>query len=161
MRDLAIQRQKKGSILKITSWALYYKNECTKLVDDITKLLDGLEKLFPAPAEQERLVRQDVEATAKEDAELTTLETVADGIDNPVQSTAKAMVKETRNSRVYRKMVTLEKGRVLNGDSYSEAVLDKDFSGIPPTSKLFEDVRTEGEARVQNGDRYGGKDFWD
>jgi hypothetical protein len=68
---------------------------------------------------------------------------------------------ETRNSRVYGKIVALEKRRALNGDSYSDAVLDKDFSGIPPTSKLFEDLRTEGEARVQNEDRYGGKDFFD
>jgi hypothetical protein len=39
--------------------------------------------------------------------------------------------------------------------------MDKDFSGLPRTSKLFEDIRTEGEARVQNGDKYGDKDFWD
>ncbi len=59
MRELAIKRQKRSNILKITLWALYRKSEFKSLIEGISSLIDNIEKIFPAPQAQVTLVRQE------------------------------------------------------------------------------------------------------
>jgi hypothetical protein len=82
-------------------------------------------------------------------------------VDPLLQSTARAEIDERRAGHVYKNVVTVEKGKVLNGNSWSEAVMSQDLAGVPSFSHVFDGIRTESEAKVQNGERFGGKDFWD
>jgi hypothetical protein len=161
MRGLALKRQKKANLLKLTRWALYHVGEFTKLVENITKLLAGLERLFPAPVQQPNLVREEVAIAAPEEQDLHVLENISRGVDPLLQSTARAEIEERRVGQVYKNVMTVEKGKVLNGNSWSEAVMSQDLTGVPSFSHVFDGIRTEGEAKVQNGERFGGKDFWD
>jgi Prion-inhibition and propagation len=123
MRDLAMKCQKKASLLKLTSWALYHGEEFMKLVENITKLLDGLERLFPAPNRQQNLIREEVAIAASEEQDLHVLDSISRGVDPLLQSTARAEIDERRAGHVYKNVVTVEKGKVLNGNSWSEAVM--------------------------------------
>jgi Prion-inhibition and propagation len=161
MRELALKRQKKGSILKLASWALYHGEEFTKLVDDISKLLDGLEKIFPAAARQQTLVRQAIAIAAPEEQNLHILENISDGVDKLLQTTTRVEIENGQKGHVYKNVVTFEKGKVLNGNSWSDAALGQDLAAVPSFLHVFEGIRTEGEAKVQNGEKFGGKDFWD
>ena len=49
MRELAIKRQKRSNILKITQWAFYRKSEFESLIKGISLLIDNIEKIFFAP----------------------------------------------------------------------------------------------------------------
>lgn len=60
MKELAMKRQKGSWFLKLTSWAVYYRAEFRHLLDNITSLIDNIEKLFPAPQAQITLVRQEM-----------------------------------------------------------------------------------------------------
>jgi hypothetical protein len=52
MRELAIRRQTRNSVLKTASWALYHRSEFKELIESITSLIDNIETLFPAPQSQ-------------------------------------------------------------------------------------------------------------
>ncbi|KAL5312970.1 hypothetical protein ACEPPN_019396 [Leptodophora sp. 'Broadleaf-Isolate-01'] len=59
MKGLVIQRQKKGRFLKLTSWALYHRSTLKDLLEQIVSFLDEIEKIFPAPQAQTKLVQQE------------------------------------------------------------------------------------------------------
>ena len=88
IRELAIKRQKRSNILKITQWALYRKPEFKSLIEGIFLLISNIEKIFPAPQAQVTLVRQ--KATEFHDREaLELVQSAAEGIDNLLQNAAK------------------------------------------------------------------------
>ena len=60
MRELTIKRQNGSTFLKTTSWAIYHRSELKQLIEEIIVLIDNLEKLFPAAADQVRLAKQEV-----------------------------------------------------------------------------------------------------
>jgi hypothetical protein len=56
MRELAMKQQNDSTFLKTTSWTIYHRSELKQLI----MLIDNLEKLFPAAADQVRLAKQEV-----------------------------------------------------------------------------------------------------
>lgn len=82
MRSLAVARQGKGKkgavgLARKTKWALYEKGRFKELIEDVTDLVDGLEKILPVEREtQDRLCREEA-ATMSADADLPFLEEVA------------------------------------------------------------------------------------
>ena len=154
MRDLAIKRQKGTSLLKLTSWAVYDWAEFNKLIDSITKLVDGLQALFPAPkAEEKRLVDEEVDAV-KDEQDLKILEKVAGNTDTLFRTTAAA----ARTGHFYMNTEATENAKMFNGNSYG-----KDWVGNKgaQSAHVFDGVKASGSAMVQNGDRHGEKDFFD
>jgi hypothetical protein len=152
MRDLAIKRQKGTGLLKKTSWALYHNSEFSKLIEDITTLIDNLENLFPAPASQLELVKQEA-AEMKDKQKLQLVENAADGVDELLH----AVAKEARTGHQYLNVVVVGQAKALNGD-----VFGSDWKGkAMGTSHTYDGVRVEGNAKVLNGNKYGGKDFFD
>jgi hypothetical protein len=116
MRDLAIKRQKGASLLKLTSWAVYDGAEFNKLIDSITKLVDGLEALFPAPtAEEKRLVDEEVDAV-KDEQDLKILERAAGNTDTLFRMTAAA----ARTGHFYTNTEATENAKMFNGNSYGK-----------------------------------------
>jgi hypothetical protein len=60
MRELAMKQQNDSTFLKTTSWTIYHRSELKQLIDEIIMLIDNLEKLFPAAADQVRPAKQEV-----------------------------------------------------------------------------------------------------
>jgi Prion-inhibition and propagation len=61
MRDLALQRQKKSTVLQKTAWALHRKKDFTNLVDQIAELTSALVEVTSVQAQQQELCRAEVE----------------------------------------------------------------------------------------------------
>ncbi|KAL9011326.1 MAG: hypothetical protein Q9173_003820 [Seirophora scorigena] len=80
MKELAIKRQKRNNILKITLWALHRKSESKNLIEGISSLIDNIEKIFPAPQAQVTLVRQEA-AQLHDRRALELVESAAEGVD--------------------------------------------------------------------------------
>ena len=153
MRELAIKRQKSSSLLKMTTWALYHSSEFKQLIESITKLIDQLEKLFPASlAQRTELVTQET-AVIKNAKELQLLEDAAQNVDKLLHAAAK----EARTGHQYLNVVAVGQATVQNGDAFGS---NWEGSAIG-SSHLYDGVRAEGNAKVLNGNKYGGKDFWD
>ncbi len=160
MRGLAIQRQKKGRFLKLTSWALYHRSTLKDLLEQIVSLLDEIEKIFPAPQARTKLVQQEAaEIGDKQSLEL--IEDAATGVDSLLQKTVKEAIAGHQYSNIG------IKGQAHTGDAYSS-----DWSGgAIGASHKYDDVEVKegGKALVGNkyggkalvGNKYGGKDFWD
>lgn len=152
MRDLAIKRQKRTSLVKLTSWALYDGAEFTKLIDNITKLIDNLQRLFPAPETEAKLVKKEVEIVNNKQ-ELHTLEKAVGDADMLFRTTAAG----ARTGHLYIDTEASENAKMFNGNSY-----ENDWAGTerPGPSHVYDGVKASEHAMVQNGDRYGGKDFF-
>ncbi|USP76602.1 hypothetical protein yc1106_03876 [Curvularia clavata] len=150
VKELAVGRQKRASILKTTSWALYHRSQLKDLVSGITSLLDSIEKIFPAPEKMSTLVKQEAAAMSNPQ-ELEVIRSAAPGVDDLLL----AAVKEVLTGHQYLK-VTI-KGKAHTGDSYSN-----DWRGKGQgASHVYEHVFVDEKGKAQVGNRYGEKDFWD
>ena len=117
IKGLAIQRQKKGRFLKLTSWALYHKSTLKDLLEQIILLTDEIENLFPAPQAQTTLVQQEAAEIGNKQS-LKLIGNTATDVDSLLQKTVKEIIAghEYSNIRI--------KGQAYTGDTYSS-----DWSG--------------------------------
>ncbi|KAK6540704.1 hypothetical protein TWF694_008096 [Orbilia ellipsospora] len=112
MRDLAFRRQKDASLLKVTRWALYNRQKFRELISDITTLVDGLEELFPPPAQQvERLAKQEFSEVDCKEQELSLLENASEGVDDLLYNAAM----EVRKGHIYEQVTATDTSKVLDG----------------------------------------------
>ncbi|KFY02934.1 hypothetical protein O988_01802 [Pseudogymnoascus sp. VKM F-3808] len=150
MKSLAIQRQKKGRFLKLTSWALYHRSSLKDLLEQIVSLLDEIERLLPAPQFQTTLVQQE----AAEIGDKQSLKLIADaatGVDSLLQMTVKEVIAGHQYSNIG------IKGQAHTGDAYSS-----DWSGgAIGASHKYDGIKVEEGGKALVGNKYGGKDFWD
>jgi hypothetical protein len=162
MAALAKKRQKQASFLKLSSWALYHGEEFTKLTDNITKLLDLLENLFPAPEAQGRLIEEEA-AVLKGDVGLEILVKLAAGIDRLLQQRATMEVQSAAPSGlVVHELVTADKVRLHAGDAYSNDWTGNTGAQDPRWSHIdVGKMNLGGESRAQVGTKFGGKDIFD
>jgi hypothetical protein len=112
MKELAIKRQKWSWFLKLTSWAVYHRAEFRHLLDNITSLIDNIEKLFPAPQAQITLVRQEMAELDDKNA-LGLIEDAAKGVYSLLQTAAQ----EVLTGHQYLNVVI--RGQAQTGDAYS------------------------------------------
>jgi len=92
MRAVANKRQKNASLLKVTKEAIYDGAAFEKLLSDITRLVDGLEILFPAPTVQQQLIRQDIETIVDKEAGLDIVNKLTSRVDKLLENTAKSVL---------------------------------------------------------------------
>jgi uncharacterized small protein (DUF1192 family) len=150
MKSLAIQRQKKGRFLKLTSWALYHRSSLKDLLGQIVSLLDEIERLLPAPQFQTTLVQQEAAETSDKQS-LKLIEDAATGVDNLLQKTVKEVIAGHQYSNIE------IKGQAHTGDAYSS-----DWSGgAIGASHKYDQIKVEEGGKALVGNKYGGKDFWD
>ncbi len=112
MKELVIKRQKGSRFLKLTSWAVYHRAEFQHLIDDITSLIDNIEKLFPEPQSRITLVRQEAAEIGDKEA-LELIEHTAKGVDSVFQAAAQ----EVLTGHQYLNVVV--RGQAQTGDAYS------------------------------------------
>ncbi|KAL1634731.1 hypothetical protein SLS56_002133 [Neofusicoccum ribis] len=94
MRNLALNRQKHAGLTQKTKWALYQKKHFEELIENITDLVDGLEKILPAPqATQSRLCEEEI-STIGTQADLPLLEEVAVEQDPPLVDAIRKVLAE-------------------------------------------------------------------
>tara|TARA_R110002003_G_scaffold112_5_gene9578 strand:+ start:4216 stop:5031 length:816 start_codon:yes stop_codon:yes gene_type:complete len=141
LKDRANRRQKTGGILKITNWAIYGKEEFKELVDGILVLIDNLEKLYPPPQHQERLLEEDLKIV--DESEET--------VDDSLKSIAKAVLGGHRYTNVD------IQGKAQTGDSFAQGWQGQMAGG----SHTFDGVVVGPNAKAQLGNTFGQKGFWD
>jgi hypothetical protein len=153
MRDIAVNRQKGTSLVKITSWAIHHGPAFKTLADNLSDLIDGLEALFPVPSAEKQLAKQEV-SEVKELHQVRALECASKEFD-PVLHEAVSQV----YGNVFRdvEIDAGEDGNVINGNYYAPG-----YKGAAPkrVSNLFDGVKIKGTKRlvVLNGDNVGGGD---
>lgn len=134
MKGLAIQRQKRGRFLKLTSWALYHRSTLKDLLEQIASLLDEIERLFPAPQARTTLVQQEAAAIGDKQA-LKLLEVIAG------HQYSNIGIKEQAHT----------------GDECSS---DWSKSTIR-ASHNYDSIEVEEGGKALIGNKYGRKDFYD
>lgn len=154
MKDLAVKRQKGASLLKTTKWALYSGAEFQRVIDSITRLMEALEKAFPAPERQAALVAEEVNAFPGVE-QRKVMETIASGLDELLRQQATKAITTSKPGHVYNRVIAKNKAKMLNGD-----LIAAGWTG--PTngpSHTYNDIQAENEAQVLNGNSYGGSFF--
>jgi uncharacterized small protein (DUF1192 family) len=151
MKALAMKRQKRTSISKTASWALYHRSELRELITNITSLIDQMENLFPAPQKQIALVREEI-AEIQDSHALKYVEKAAEGVDDMLYQAAK----EARTGHQYLNVKITNKAKGQTADTYSS-----DWNGkAVGTSHSYNGVLVN-DATALIGNTYGGKDFWE
>jgi len=112
MKGLAIQRQRKGRFLKLTSWALYHRSALKDLLEQTVLLLDEIERLVPAPQARTTLVQQEAGAISDKKA-LKLVEDATMGVDSLLQNTVKEVIAGHQYSNIG------IKGQAHTGDAFS------------------------------------------
>ncbi|OTB06937.1 hypothetical protein M426DRAFT_318309 [Hypoxylon sp. CI-4A] len=167
MRALAAKRQKYTGLGKLTRWALYDKEHYSRLVEDITKLLENLELVFSVSEANDhaQLAQRDIEQVSGDTREdqaiaMKTLQELATGVDNVLKDKVPA-VAASRGLSIG-SIVIEENARVRDGNFIGSSW--KDVTNLPQAgaSIAIASAQVKGNARVMNGDTYGDKDtFWD
>ena len=150
MKALAIRRQKRSSILKTPSWALYHRYELKELISNITSLINNIEDFFPASQTQLALIKQET-AEISNQQELELVKAAAQGVDNMLHSA----VIEVLSGHQYLN-VTI-KGKAQTGDAFSS-----DWKGGAVGARhTYDNLQVDRDGKALVGNKYGGKDFWD
>ncbi|KAF2195815.1 small s protein [Zopfia rhizophila CBS 207.26] len=121
MREPAIKR-----------WALYHRSELRDLIENLTSLIDNIEKIFPTPQPQLALVKQEA-AEIQDKQALRLVESAAQNVDGLLQAAAK---------------------EALTGHH--------DWKGeVRGASHRYDGVEVDKDGKALIGNKFGGKDFWD
>lgn len=173
-RDMSLKRRKRTSVAKTALWVLKDKKRLDRLISSITSGLDDLEDVFPAlvsPSQQHnKAVIDDVEqlvqpAEVEEPSEssepiIEVLKEITAGVDDQLRSAIEAAAKlASGNSISIKNVLTSDTARVQIGK-----YIASDYKGPMSTDIVtlsINDMRTDGSARVQVGDIYGGKNLMD
>ncbi|KIJ42848.1 hypothetical protein M422DRAFT_170682, partial [Sphaerobolus stellatus SS14] len=152
MKQLALKRQKRTGILKIASWTLYHGSEFKRLIENITMLIDNLEDIFPSRARQNELVQQEVEQVqSRQEQEL--LRNATKDVDGLLHRVTDKVL----TGHLFLNVTVRNQGRALNGDTVGNG-----WEGpLIGRGNVYDGVIIEDNARVHNGNQYGGKSFWD
>lgn len=157
IKALAASRQKSATLTKLTSWALYHRNHFSRLIQDITQLLDNLEQAFPAPFAQSTLAKAEIEEISSGDDtyRLSALQLLSEG-SAEVDSVFEARTAATRVKRsiVIGSIEVSDYAGVHNGTRYGESW--RGVSTLPKSdaSLYIGSIRAGGNSRIRNGDDY-------
>ncbi|RBR25391.1 uncharacterized protein FIESC28_01828 [Fusarium coffeatum] len=156
---LTLDRQNRVGLLKKTSWALYDKEYMGRLIDDIATSINELEKVFPvAPQAIQRLARMEVEEL-NDEHELKMLQDVTKGLDPVLKDMTEHRLQELTGKN--------SAGRVAGNGSVNIGhtfVKDSFVQGQGPrdnTTNHVDEIDGGEKSRVNVGNTYGGKGFWD
>ncbi|KAK4061418.1 hypothetical protein Trihar35433_9745 [Trichoderma harzianum] len=155
MNALATKRRKGTSVLKLATWSMHHNKAVSRLVEDISGLIESLEQLFPPQSTiQSHLVAREI-SEAQDERERAALATSAKGIDQVLFATAgQTVFHQYRNILVE----ASEDGVIFNGNTSS-----RDYSGATPAGRahMYDGVTIKGKKlRVYNGDHHGDNDFF-
>jgi hypothetical protein len=152
IKSLVRRRQKGTGLMKKTTWALYHASEFRTLITGIATLIGHLETLFPAPAVRSELVKEDLTQFQATDCQLEVVITVAGRVDSQLQAAAN----QALGGHSYNRM-RVTGGTAINGDSIAS-----DWKGnLEGGFHSYNDIEVAGNAKVLNGNKYGGNDIFE
>lgn len=147
-------RKMKVSFGRKVVWALHEKDRVVKITEGVQFEIEELERIAASlKPELQKQAQRDAGELMKTDAEksdpnVQVLQDVARKVD-PVFY--EAVLTKTTGHR-YAGITTADTAKSLQGDH-----VDKDYKGqIMSSSNTYEDIKTLGNARAHNGNKYGG-----
>jgi hypothetical protein len=151
MRDLALKRQKRTSLSKKISWALYKQKFLTRLIEDIQELLDGLENIFPRHEAYQRIVEMEIEEVG--DAPRLQLLSEAAQDDSLLREAADKKLQMLGGNTIGKATVS-DMAKVRVGNEYV-------VQGVGPmaTTNSIGELVAKGSSKVHVGDSHGGTQF--
>ncbi|KAF4953639.1 hypothetical protein FGADI_5975 [Fusarium gaditjirri] len=153
------QRYETLGLIKKTGWALYDKGYMGRMIDDIIASIEDLEKVFPGtPQVTRQLVDMEIEEV-NDEQELELIQDVSKGVDPVLSDASKHKIQEIAGKNSAGRITG--SGRVNIGNSFITGSLSS-LEGIRvSTVNHVDDVHTEESSRVNIGNSFGGKGFWD
>ncbi|KAM0417005.1 hypothetical protein ACHAPT_012971 [Fusarium lateritium] len=155
------KRQNRTSLIKKTGWALYDKKQLGSLIDDIVSSMDQLALVFPVDTQAStQLVRMEIEKV-DEQRELKMVQDVAKGVDPVLDHVAKQKSAGAVSQNSVNRVKTTEFGRASVGNIFTKEALGQSVGFSYSASNRVDDIEAKDNSRVNVGDTYGAKGFWD
>ncbi|CVL06862.1 related to Heterokaryon incompatibility protein s [Fusarium mangiferae] len=156
---LTKQRYKSLGLMKKTGWALYDKNYMGRMIDDIIASIEDLEKVFPGtPQITRQLVEMEIEEV-NDEQELELIHDVAEGLDPVLSNASKNKIVEIAGKNSAGKITG--SGKVNIGNSFIVGSFSNSHGIRVSTINHVDEVNTTEPSRVNIGNTWGGKGFWD
>ncbi|KAL3600003.1 hypothetical protein FPOAC2_04232 [Fusarium poae] len=159
LRSLTLKRQNRVGLTKKAYWAIYDNKKMARMIEDIFTLMNDLEEVFPAtPQATTRLVEMEIEEVS-DAQELKMIQDVAKGLDPVLEGSSKGKLE---------KVIANNSAGRINGTSavnightyVKESFLQSKGSRDTSTNHVGE-INGGKHTRVNVGNTYGGKGFWD
>lgn len=161
LQNLAMQRQKHSSVGQKAMWALHDKTKFSRLVEDLNISITSLEKLFPvlrqkldqlAASEVETLIQpSEIEEPGEgEESVVHVLEEAAKYVD---ESLRRAIIATNSSNSTHRfgNIDVVDTAHVMRGDYIAEGSKRDARPG-----NTYGDTKASGQARVHDGNNWGG-----
>lgn len=149
MKETPVKRQQTSSFLRRTSWAIYHKSEFEDLITNISKLINNLEMLFPAPKPQLEPRRDEMGRNIIRQP-LHSIESTSYDVNNRIRTGST----EVNLGHQYSNIAVEGKAQV--GDTFND-----NWQGIHGGSHNYDGVLVGSSGKAVIGNKYGGKSFWD
>lgn len=153
MRELARKRQKRTSLSKKISWALYEQKYLTRLIDDIQKLLGDLESIFPKQEAYKRMVEVEVEEIGDRPRLQVLSEAAQD--DTLLREAAHKKLQILGGNTIDKASVA-DNANVRVGNKYMTQGVTVYTT---PAANRIGQLDAKGKSNVHVGDSYGGSQF--
>jgi len=154
---VARQRQKRTSLSKKVTWALYDAKNFDKLINEMTGFVDSLEQLYPGGTARRRLVEMEIEEVADKPS-LLALQEAAGGTDSVLLEAVTQKVEGIVVKNYAKDIRSKETAEVLVGNEWAESVLAGGKTISERTENTTDSVAAEGASKVQIGNKYGTKE---
>ncbi|KAL9564420.1 hypothetical protein ACKAV7_011611 [Fusarium commune] len=153
------ERYKTLGLMKKTGWALYDKSYMGRMIDDIIASIEDLEIVFPStPQVTRQLAEMEIEEVNNEQ-ELELIQDVSEGVDPVLSDASKNKILEIAGKNSAGRITG--SGRVNIGNSFVTGSLSSSEGIRVSTVNHVDDVNTAEPSRVNIGNTWGGKGFWD
>lgn len=162
LQDRVSKRSGGLSMGKRVRWALRDEDKLSRLIEKLDRLITNLEQLFPSLQDQRKQI-------AAADATAVMQASDVEGYSEALEALKAAALKVDRNfdvaavstSNVYRNIEVGDRAMVNNANYYSETWVKSGGAIGKGGGHKYDGIRVSGEARVQNGDMFGGKNVFD
>ena len=160
LQGLAHRRQKHTSLIKKTVWALYDGKTFEKLVEQITNLVDELEKLFPVEATCRRLVELEIEEIEDEQS-LIALKDAAESTDEALSDVVVQRMEKITGMNYAKDVKTEDGAKVRIGNEYGDTVFIRGIAVTTQSTNIAGTVVAKGESKIHIGESIGGRGLLD
>lgn len=182
LRRIALQRQKKSSLMKKGRWALRDKKKLATLIEDIKSGVESLECLFPRDvpelAQQLQAARRKIAVDDTEQLVQAIEVEEAEEPQKPTETVVAILQEATLDvDHLLHDAINIAAKHVTTGDKIKGLTIDgkarvefgkfiaSGYTGPAPAEKTknrsFDNVKITGDARVRFDDTYGGPGVFD
>lgn len=149
MRNLALKRQKRSSLVKKASWVLYEEKLFNRLIEDVGPLVRDMVEMFSAVKEQQQRLSVEEAQELQAEKAVGILQDANEGEDELLrESIAQVMAGQVKHQ--FEDNVATDDVQVRYGDEFKGGQTTDQGTG-----SLYKKNQASGRAKVQYGDHYG------